>query len=129
MSVYALIDRPIALLGLADRLLLDAMRAWVHALTLAGDPGLARVEAPGSDRQAAFDAAMRALDRGSVDTLTFQRPCHATVEEDEAVVLGLWHLAQRDRIGDARAAAERLVDPASARTLIRAMVEFGALAD
>lgn len=131
--MYALIDRPVALLGAADRFLLDAMRAWVHALTLAGDPE--RAIAGGfaarglAGRQAAFDAAMRALDEGSAETLTFQRPCHGTVEEEEAVLLGLWHLVQRDRLGDAIAAAERLVTPAAARALVRAMAAYSALDD
>jgi len=129
--MYALIDRPVALLGAEDRFLLDAMRAWVHALTLAGDPGRAVArgfEARGlAARQAAFDDAMRALDRGSADTLTFQRPCHATVEEDEAIVLGLWRLVQGDRIGDARRAAARLLTAGAARDLVRAMAAFGAL--
>lgn len=123
--MYAFVDRPIALLGPADRFLLDAMRAWVHALTLAGDPGEA--VNPGfarrglSDRFLPFDEAMRALDRGSSDTLTFQRPCHVTVEEDEAVLLSLWRLVREDRIGTALAAARQLVTPAAATRLVRAM--------
>jgi hypothetical protein len=131
--MYALVDRPVALLGKEERFLLDAMRAWVHALTLAGDPARAIAggfEARGlAARQNVFDDAMRTLDSGSTDTLTFQRPCHATVEEDEAIVLGLWRLVQGDRIGDACAAAARLVTPAAARDLVRAMAAFGALED
>lgn len=124
--MYALIDRPVAELAVADRRLLEAMRAWVHALTLAGDPTGVIVHgfaAQGrADEAAAFDAAMRALDTGSTATITFQRPCHATVEEDEAVVLSLWHLIRDDRLSAATAAARMLVTPAHATGLIRAMM-------
>jgi hypothetical protein len=124
--VYALIDRPIAELPAADRFLLDAMRAWVHALTLAGDPGSVIANGFASQGRAgeaaAFDAAMRVLDTGSTATITFQRPCHATVEEDEAVVLSLWQLVRDDRLSGATAAARLLVAPAQAGALIRAMM-------
>jgi hypothetical protein len=117
VPMYALVDRPIALLGQEERFLLDAMRAWVQR----------GFEARGlAARQVAFDDAMRALDRGSTDTLTFQRPCHATVEEDEAIVLGLWRLVRADRIGAACAAAARLVTADAARDLTRAMARYGA---
>jgi len=126
--VYALIDRPVSSLDPDTRFLLDAMRAWVHALTLAGDPEGAVAggfAGPGAGtRQAAFDRAMRALDQGSTDTLTFQRPCHPTVEEDEAVVLGLWALVQGDRIGAATAAARALLSPAAAIATVRAMAGY-----
>jgi len=123
--VYALIDRPVATLDPDTRLLLGAMRAWVHALTLAGDPTGAMARGTGLDaRQAAFDRAMRALDQGSTDTLTFQRPCHPNVEEDEAVVLGLWALVADDRIGAATAAARTLLSPAAATAMVRAMTGY-----
>ncbi len=114
--MYDLVDRPVAALPAFERGLLDRMRRWVHALTLAG---AAPAPLPGDD---AFDRAMRTLDKGSVDTLVFQRPCHSTVEETEAVVLGLWRLVRADRLVAASAAAGSLVDPDSARALIAAMV-------
>lgn len=110
--MYDLLDRPIATLDINDRATLGAMRAWVHALTLAGEPSSA-VAARFADGGGAFDAAMRLLDRASVETLTFQRPCHSTVEEDEAVVLGLWRLVHADRLPAALATARLLVGDAA----------------
>lgn len=110
--MYDLLDRPVATLDPADRATLDAMRAWVHALTLAGEPAIA-VAARFADGGTAFDAAMRLLDDASTDTLTFQRPCHSTVEEDEAVVLGMWRLIAADRLRAALATARLLVGDAA----------------
>lgn len=111
--MYAFLDRNIDDLAGADRHLLDAMRAWVHALTLAVEPAAA-VAPRFADGGSRFDAAMRVLERGSTGTITFQRPCHSTVEEDEAVVLGLWALVRGDRLGAALATAGALVDDAGA---------------
>ncbi len=114
--MYDLIDRPVAELPAFEGRMLDGMRRWVHALTLAGS---APTPAPEHE---AFDDAMRALDRGSSDTLVFQRPCHSTVEETEAVVLGIWRLVRADRIAAARNAGAALVDPVEARAMVSAMV-------
>jgi hypothetical protein len=123
--MYDLIDRPVADLPPFERFLLRATRAWVHALTLAGAPEAATsggfVDHGGADAATAFDTAMRVLDRGSTDTLVFQRPCHATVEETEAVVMALWRLVRDDRIAPARAAATGLVG-GEAGALVSAMV-------
>ena len=114
--MYDLLDRPVAELPAFEGRVLQRMRRWVHALTIAG-------QAPSPSAQdEAFDAAMRALDAGSTDTLVFQRPCHSTVEETEAVVLGLWRLVRADRIAAARDAASGLVDTDAARPLVAAMV-------
>lgn len=117
--MYDLLDRPVADLPAADRLLLDATRAWVHALTLAGEPAAAVAPRFG-DGGSAFDAAMRVLDAESIGTLTFQRPCHSTVEETEAVVLGLWRQVLADRLPTALATARLLVG-AGAASLVAAM--------
>ncbi len=123
--MYDLIDRPVADLPPFERFLLDATRAWVHALTLAGSPDTMTAggfaEHGGADAAAAFDTAMRVLDRASTDTLVFQRPCHSTVEETEAVVIALWRLIRDDRIAPARGAAAALVGD-EAGTLVSAMV-------
>ncbi len=128
--MYDLIDRPVADLPVFERFMLGATRAWVHALTLAGAPEAATAggfaDHGGAGAAAAFDHAMRLLDRGSVDTLVFQRPCHSTVEETEAVVIGLWRLVRDDRIAIAHAAAGSLVG-AEARPLVAAMVRMVAL--
>ena len=86
----------------------------MHALTLA-------CTAPACAAEEPFDAAMRALDRGSTETLVFQRPCHSTVEETEAVLLGLWRLVRADRVTAARATAAQMIDPAQAPALVSAM--------
>lgn len=110
--MYDLLDRPVDTLSTDDRHLLDAMRAWVHALTLASEPATA-VAPRFADGGGAFDAAMRVLERESTDTLVFQRPCHSTVEETEAVVLGLWRLVRADRLASAFATARLLVGDAA----------------
>lgn len=112
--MYDLLDRPVADLASVDRATLSAMRAWVHALTLAGAPA-STVSGRFADGGEAFDAAMRLLDRDSVDTLTFQRPCHSKVEETEAVILGLWRLVRADRLPAALATARLLVGDAAGR--------------
>lgn len=121
--MYDLLDRPVADLPAFERGLLDRTRRWVHALTLAGT-----APAPACADEEPFDAAMRALDRGSTDTLVFQRPCHSTVEETEAVLLGLWRLVRADRVAAARHAAAALIDPTEAGPLVAAMVRSVVLA-
>ncbi len=124
--MYDLIDRPVADLPAFERYLLDATRKWVHALTLAGVPATATAggfaDHGGETACAAFDLVMRAMDEGSAETLVFQRPCHSSVEETEAVVLGLWRLVRADRIAAAQAAAAALVDGAAARTVVAGMI-------
>lgn len=115
--MYDLLDRPVADLPAFEGGVLTATRRWVHALTLAG-----QAPAPVEASDEAFDAVMRALDAGSTGTLVFQRPCHSTVEETEAVLLGLWRLVRADRIAAARAAAGGLVDAEGARAMVAAMV-------
>jgi hypothetical protein len=104
--MYDLLDRPVADLPAEDCARLRAIRDWVHALTLAGHAS------PGSS-DTAFDAALRLLDAHSTGTLEFQRPCHVTVEETEAVVLGLWRLVAADRLPAALATARSLVGDAA----------------
>ena len=64
---------------------------------------------------------MWALDAGSAEELVIQRPCHATVEETEAVILGLWRLVRAGRFSAARAAAANLVGAEHAASLVEAM--------
>ncbi|WP_174290911.1 hypothetical protein [Sphingomonas bacterium] len=99
--MYDLIDRPINELPAFERGVLDRARRWVHAFSVAGP------EMGGDD---ALSVAMHALDRGSVADIVLQRPCFATVEEPEAVLLGLWRLVREGRSAAARAVAESLVD-------------------
>lgn len=125
--MYDLIDRPIVDLPAADRRLLGATRAWVHQLTMAGagSPAAAAGLGDGSD---AFDAAMRALDQGSSKTLVFERPCHSTVSETEALWLAVWRLVLADRVTHARGALHALADadavPAVLRTVMRAAAKL-----
>lgn len=113
--MYDLIDRPVTELASFERSVLDAVRRWVHALTLAGLPASEREADP-------FEAAMRALDEGSAETLVIQRPCFSTVSETEAVLLGLWRLVAADRLADARRAATGLVSRQAASAMIGGMV-------
>ena len=118
--MYDLLDRPVDDLPVFERAVLGAMRRWVHALTLAGT-------VPAAEGKGAFDAAMRALDAGSSDELLIHRPCHSTVGEVEAVILGMWRLVRADRLGPARAAAERLLTIDHAGHLVTAMARVSAL--
>jgi hypothetical protein len=119
--MYDLIDRLVSELPAADRALLGATRAWVHQLTMAGAGTPAAADALGGG-SAAFDAAMRALDEGSTDTLVFERPCQARVSETEAIWLGIWRLVRADRLGAAQASLAGLADAGSARAITAAMV-------
>lgn len=125
--MYDLIDRPVSDLPAVDRRLLAATRAWVHQLTMAGDASPAAAEQLGRGSEA-FDAAMRALDRGSSETLVFQRPCHSTVSETEAMWLAVWRLVRADRLSHARGALGALADadavPAVLAALVRAAVRL-----
>jgi hypothetical protein len=118
--MYDLLDRAVQDLRTPDRLMLDAMRAWVHTLTLAGEPKRA-VAGRFIDGGSSFDAAMNILDRFSGETLSFQRPCHPMVDETEAVLLGLWRLVLDGREQDATATAGLLIDRDAAPDLVRAM--------
>lgn len=118
--MYDLMDRKVADLRAPDRLMLDAMRAWVHTLTLAGEPKRA-VAGRFIDGGSSFDAAMNILDRFSGDTLSFQRPCHPKVDEIEAVLLGLWRLVLAGREQDATATAGLLIDSDAVPDLVRTM--------
>lgn len=121
--MYDLIDRAVADLPNFERVLLDETRRWVHALTLAGAGAATPMGFARDERAAvAFDTLMRALDRGSSETLVFQRPCHSTVAETEAVMLGIWRLVRADRIVAARQAIAALVDPAEARDIVGGMM-------
>ena len=123
--MYDLIDRPVADLPRFEQVVLAETRRWVHALTLAGSAPVKPAgfaDHGGAPVAHSFDALMRDFDQGSTDTLVFERPCHSTVSETEAVVLGLWRLVRADRIATARAAAAGLVDDASARRIVAAMV-------
>lgn len=123
--MYDLLDRSVSELAAADRRLLDATRAWVHQLTMvgAGSPAAAGALGGGSD---AFDAAMRALDEGSSETLVFERPCHARVSETEAIWLSIWRLVGADRLAPARASLAALVDAAAVSAVLAAMMRAAA---
>ena len=123
--MYDLIDRPLVDLPAADRRLLGATRAWVHQLTMvgAGSPAAAVSLGGGSD---AFDAAMRALDEGSSKTLVFERPCHSTVSETEALWLAIWRLVVSDRVSDARGALHALADASAVPSVLRMVVRAAA---
>ncbi|PAX09452.1 hypothetical protein [Sphingomonas lenta] len=123
--MYDLIDRPVAELPTADRRLLAATRAWVHQLTMAGEASPAAAESLGRG-SAAFDAAMRALDEGSSETLVFQRPCHPTVSETEAMWLAVWRLVRADRLGHAKGALGALADEAAVPAVLAALVRAAA---
>lgn len=123
--MYDLLDRPVADLPAPDYRLLAATRGWVHQLTMAGTASAAAAGSMGAASDA-FDAAMRALDEGSSDTLVFERPCHASVNEIEAVLLGIWRLVRADRVGRARDALNGLVAEASASVVLAAMMRVAA---
>ena len=101
--MYDLIDRPIAELPAFERGIVDSTRRWVHAFSLAGSGAIEGAHSALSD-------AMYALDRGSAEDIVIPRPCFATVEEIEAVIVGLWRLVRDGRSDAAYALAGSLVD-------------------
>lgn len=123
--MYDLIDRPVSDLPAVDRRLLAATRGWVHQLTMAGagTPAAAGSLGRVSDD---FDAAMRALDKGSTETFVFERPCHSTVSETEAMWLAIWRLVRADRVARAKLALLGFVDAASAGAVLAPMMRVAA---
>ena len=107
--MYHFLDRPVASLATADHLLLDGLRAWALARALNRDTlgAVAARAAPLGETGAAeaLDDAMTLLDDAGTGPLMLQRPCHGTVEEDEAVLLAIARLAQAGSL-DAATAAE-----------------------
>lgn len=108
--MYDLLDRPVAALPAFERRVLDRTRRWAHAFALAGS------EATGGDD--ALGTVMHALDRGSADDIVIQRPCFATVDESEALIVALWRLVRDRRADAARALAAGLVDARHADVLL-----------
>ena len=101
--MYDLIDRPIADLPAFERGVVMSTRRWVHAFSIAGANAV-------EGTQAALSDAMHALDRGSAEDIVIPRPCFATVEETEAVIVGLWRLVRDGRSDAAYSLAASLVD-------------------
>jgi hypothetical protein len=113
--MYDLLDCPVHQLPTFERGILDRTRRWTHAIALAG-------RAPADpEGESAFDRAMAALDAGSTDALVIERPCHSTVGDTEAVILGLWRLVKAGRPTAALDAGALLLDKPHARTLVDAM--------
>lgn len=126
--MYAYLDRSVADLAAADRLLLDGVRCWALSRTLGGDPAaaLARrmpiLEEAGALRP--LDRLMTAIDRDGSDAIEIQRPCFDSVEEVEAVLLAVADLARGGRADDAAAALSLLVRESTADTVAPLMAEF-----
>lgn len=126
--MYAYLDRSVADLAAADRLLLDGVRCWALSRTLGGDPAaaLARrmpiLEEAGALRP--LDRLMAAIDRDGSDAIEIQRPCFDSVEEVEAVLLAVADLARDGRADDAAAALSLLVRASTADTVAPLMGEF-----
>ncbi len=116
--MYAYLDRPVADLPAGERLFLDAMRGWAFARTMGRDArATLAARLPLLGRSGALDpidAAMTALDGGSDDVLAFQRPCHDTVDEIEAVLLAIVRQAGDGRVAHAAAALSHIVDARAA---------------
>jgi len=115
--MYDVLDRPVAELPDFERETLLALRRWVHAVSLAP----AGAALPADDP---LGRALQALDRGSSSEIVVQRPCFATVEEPEAVLLGIWQLVRRGDATAARGVIAMLVDPRSATILFDAVCEM-----
>lgn len=126
--MYAYLDRPVSDLEPADRLLLDGIRCWALARTLGGDPaGALRRRLPVLEEAGALrplDALMAAIDADGSDAVEIQRPCHATVEELEAVLLAVAGLSRRGDRDRASAALGHLVGDSTAVRVASLLAEF-----
>lgn len=120
--MYTYFDRPVISLDAAERLFLDAFRAWAFARQWQRDP----IETLGqripllrdSNALDLIDAIMTALD-GSDTALALRRPCHETVDDDEAILLAVCRLTRDGRALAASATLARLVDqPAADRVAL-----------
>ena len=119
LCVYAYLDQPVDTLVPADRLLLDGLRCWALARALGRDTLEAiTARAPALIASAeSLDDAMTLLDDAGTTPLTLQRPCHDSVEEDEAVLLAIAALAQDGDVAAASTALSHLADPAAAKPI------------
>lgn len=119
--MYHFLDRPVASLATADHLLLDGLRAWALARALNRDTlgAVAARAAPLGETGAAeaLDDAMTLLDDAGTGPLMLQRPCHGTVEEDEAVLLAIARLAQAGSLDAATAALTHLAEARAAKPI------------
>jgi len=126
--MYDYLDRPLDDLAPVDRLLLDGVRCWALARTLGGDPAAALARRlpllADTGALAPLDRLMAALDsEGQGDALEIQRPCFATVEEAEAVLLAVSVLAGGGDLPGAEAALAHLVRPSAAARVAGGLAE------
>jgi len=126
--MYTYLDRPVADLCAADRLLLDGVRCWALSRTLGGDPAAALARRLPILEQAnalrPLDALMAAIDRDGSDRIEIQRPCFDSVEEIEAVLLAVADLSRDDRMDDAAGTLGHLVQAATATAVAGLLAEF-----
>ena len=117
--MYQYLDRPVADLSVADRCLLDGVRSWALARALGRDTLGAMTARPtplaGSGAAETLDDAMLLLDEAGTTPLMLQRPCHDTVEEDEAVLLAIAERARTEALEDAVASLRHLVRDEAAK--------------
>lgn len=117
--MYQYLDRPVADLSVADRCLLDGVRNWALARALGRDTLGAMVARPtplgGSGAAETLDDAMLLIDEAGTTPLMLQRPCHDTVEEDEAVLLAIAERARTEALEDAVASLRHLVREEAAK--------------
>lgn len=114
--MYAYIDRPVEELELFEAGILHATRKWVHAVS--HFPALNQITL---DRATPFELAMQVLHRESTGPLVINRPCHTSIGEFEAVLLGLWQQVRNGLSAQARGTAALIIPPARVDALIQAM--------
>lgn len=114
--MYAYIDRPVADLELFEADILHATRKWVHAVSYF--PALNDIT---FDRATPFEQAMQMLHRESTGSLVINRPCHTSIGEFEAILLGLWQQVRNGLSTQARATAALIIPTARVDALIHAM--------
>lgn len=123
--MYDCLDQPVANLVPAERIIIWGMRQWVRAATARRCP--ITVIAPAFSHLGSVAAAqhlsmtMAILNRHAMLSLHFGCPCAATVNDDEAVILGFIRQAGNEPHSHLVSGLMRLVEDDKADMLAAAM--------
>ncbi|PKB13524.1 hypothetical protein B0I00_3329 [Novosphingobium kunmingense] len=127
--MYAFVDRPLAQLDAASRLLVWAMRSWVEAVGRRQCPGFVIGTAFARHNMIAgiqpFLRMMAGLNRGGLENLEFCRLACNHVSEHEAILLQLVSDARSQEVVSVRDTLSILVEEDYVGDLFEAVVRLG----
>lgn len=123
--MYRFLDRPILSLAPGDQMLLWSMRSWVAAMALQRCPcaalGASFERWKVADLLGDFNMTMCLLNGEGTGPLRFCQPGCATVRDDEAMLLALFHAAATSDFRMLQRMAAQIVQPHAVSPLIAAV--------